>query len=88
MCVDSYNNPVPGVEYLISYSPAGEIPEAEKTRVELGSADGRCRKTGAVYGRVYLHIWVGSRDFQAPDKTYEIDLPSYGVLNLGALAVK
>ncbi len=88
MCVDSYTSPVPGVEYLISYSPAGSIPEAEKSRVELGGADGRCRKTGAVYGRVYLHIWVASRDFQAPDKTYELDLPSYGVLNLGALAVK
>jgi hypothetical protein len=88
MCVDTYTNPVPGVEFLISYSPAGAIPEAEKSHVELGGSDGRCKKIGAVYGRVYLHVWVASRDFQAPDKTYEIDLPSYGVLNLGALAVK
>jgi hypothetical protein len=87
-CVDSYNNPVAGVEFLISYSPAGEIPEAEKTRVELGGSGGHCQKTGAVYGRVYLHIWVTSKDFQAPDRTYEIDLPSYGVLNLGAITVK
>ncbi|CAG0990939.1 hypothetical protein PLCT2_02467 [Planctomycetaceae bacterium] len=88
VCIDSYMNPVPGVEFLVSYSPAGQIPESEKSRVELGASDGRCILKGATYGRVYLHVWVASSDFQAPDRTYEIDLPSYGVLNLGAVTVK
>lgn len=88
VCIDSYTNPVPGVEFLVSYSPAGQIPESERTRVELGGPDGRCILKGATYGRVYLHVWVTSSDFQAPDRTYEIDLPSYGVLNLGAVTVK
>lgn len=88
MCIDTYTNPVPGVEFLVSYSPAGQIPESERTRVELGGPDGRCILKGATYGRVYLHVWVTSSDFQAPDRTYEIDLPSYGVMNLGAVTVK
>jgi len=88
VCIDSYMNPVPGVEFLVSYSPAGQIPESEKLRVELGASDGRCLLKGATYGRVYLHVWVTSSDFQAPDRTYEITLPSYGVLNLGAVTVK
>lgn len=88
VCVDVYMNPVPGVEFLVSYSPAGQIPDSDRPRVELGGPDGRCVLKGATYGRVYLHIWVASTDFQAPDRTFEIDLPAYGVLNLGSVTVK
>ena len=88
MAVDSAVTPVPGVEYLISFHPAGEIPETEQAKVQLGGADGRCKQIGLVYGSVYLHVWSTSRDFQNPDRSFQIELPSYGTLNLGSLTVR
>lgn len=88
MCIDGAFAPVPGVEFLVTFSPAGEIGESERPRIQLGGADGRCRLTGAPYGQVYLHLWISSRDLQKPDKSYVIDLPAYGVLNLGSVTVR
>lgn len=88
MCIDGAFAPVSGVEFLVTFSPAGEISESERPRIQLGGADGRCRLTSAPYGQVYLHLWISSRDLQKPDKSYVIDLPAYGVLNLGSVTVR
>ncbi|MCC6574382.1 MAG: hypothetical protein IT462_11385 [Planctomycetes bacterium] len=87
VCVDTQGVAIAGVEYLISFNPAGDLKENEKANVKLSGPDGRCAVPGAPYGAVYLHIWTASTDWQRPDKVFRIDMPAYGEKDLGAVVL-
>jgi hypothetical protein len=86
--VDSGGFPVPGVEFIVSRNPRGELTDAERQSVSLGAADGFCRLEGAPEGEAYLHIWSQSQDWREPDKVFLVRLPAGGTLNLGNIELR
>ncbi|MCA8916829.1 MAG: hypothetical protein KDB90_15660 [Planctomycetes bacterium] len=86
--VNSVGSPVPNAEYLITFHAAGSVPESEKGNVEKGGYDGVCETAIAPSGPVYLMIWTDSTDWNNPDKVFELDLPAYGIKDLGAVVVQ
>ena len=86
--VNSVGAPIPNAEYLITFHPAGEVPESEKSKVEKGGYDGQCETEIAPSGPVYVMIWSTSQDWNNPDKVFQIDLPPYGTTDLGAVVVQ
>lgn len=86
--VTSSGAPVPNVEYLITFHPAGEVPETDKSKVEKGAYDGKCETEIAPAGPVYVMIWSTSQDWNNPDKVFQLDLPPYGTTDLGAVVVQ
>lgn len=88
LAVTTSGSPVPNVEYLITFHPAGEVPESERSNVEKGGYDGQCEIDIAPSGPVYVMIWSQSQDWDNPDQVFQIDLPPYGVSDLGAVVVQ
>lgn len=80
--------PVANPEYLITFHAAGSVPETEKANVQKGGHDGRCETVLAPSGPVYVMIWTTSTDWNNPDKVFQVDLPAYGIKDLGAVAVQ
>ena len=87
-CVNTQGAPTPNPEYLITFHPAGAVPESEKSNVEKGGHDGVCQTVNAPSGPVYLMIWTNSTDWNNPDKVFQINLPAYGIKDLGAVVVQ
>lgn len=87
-CVTSAGTPIPNAEYLISFHPAGAVPETDKVKVSKGDYDGVCETELAPAGPVYVHIWTTSSDWNNPDKVFQIDLPAYGIKDLGAVVIE
>ena len=87
-CVTSAGTPIPNAEYLISFHPAGAVPETDKVKVRKGTYDGVCETEIAPAGPVYVHIWTTSTDWNNPDKVFQIDLPAYGIKDLGAVVIE
>jgi hypothetical protein len=86
--VDGNGQPIPNVEYLVTFHAAGSVPESDKSAVEKAGYDGRCEKPIAPSGQVYLMIWTTSTDWNNPDKVLKLDLPAYGTKDLGAIVVQ
>jgi hypothetical protein len=86
-CVDARGYAIPFAEYLVSFHPAGSVPETERAAVGRASADGSVRADGVPYGEVYLHVWSRSRDWHAPDKVYRLTLPPYNSKDLGPIVI-
>ncbi len=86
-CLNGAGAPVPGVEFLFTTFAAGSVPETEKSRVQRGGVDGKCVSSTAPAGAVYLMIWSSSKDWNAPDKVFKLDLPAYAVKDLGGLVI-
>ena len=87
-CVDRSGLPLSGVEYLLSRHPKGAIPEEQKGEVRKATPDGRIRFDNAPSGQAYLHLWVGSSDFQRPDRSFVVELPAFGSKDLGNVIVR
>lgn len=85
--VNKTGQPIPNAEYLVSFNPAGELPDNEQGNVRKGGYDGVCEATDAPSGPVYVHIWTESTDWQNPDHVFQLDLPAYGTEDLGAIIV-
>lgn len=86
--VTSGGLPVPNVEYLVTFHPAGEVPIAEQGSTRKGDYDGTCEFELAPAGPVYVMIWSQSQDWNNPDKVFQLDLPPYGTTDLGAVIVQ
>lgn len=86
--VNSVGAPIPNVEYLITFHPAGAVPESEKSKVEKGAYDGTCETGLAPSGPVYVMIWSHSENWNEPDKVFQVNLPAYGTTDLGAVVVQ
>lgn len=86
-CVTSNGAPVPNAEFLVTFHPAGSVPESEKSRVLKGGSDGLCVVTNAPYGPAYLMIWSASTDWANPDRVHRIELPAFGTHDLGNIVV-
>jgi hypothetical protein len=86
--VNSVGAPIPNVEYLITFHAAGEVPISEQSKVKKGTYDGICETELAPAGPVYVMIWSTSDDWNNPDKVFQVDLPPYGVTDLGAVVVQ
>jgi len=85
--VNSAGQPVPGVEFLFTTYAAGSVPETERSKLMRGGVDGKCSAAGAPSGPIYLMIWSVSKDWNNPDKVFQLDLPAYGAKDFGALVV-
>jgi hypothetical protein len=66
-CVDENNVPVAYPEFLVSFHPAGSVPEGDKEQTRVGTGNGRCVFPNAPWGPAYLMIWTTSKDWQNPD---------------------
>lgn len=86
-CVTSSGVPVPNAEYLVTFHPAGSVPEAEKSRLLKAGSDGACRMPNAPYGAVYLMVWSSSTDWNNPDRVHRLELPAFGTHDLGNIVV-
>lgn len=86
-CVDSSGNPIPYPEFLISFHPAGKVPESDKKSVQVGTNAGTGVVKNVPWGPAYLMIWTSSKDWNNPDLVLKIDLPASKALNLGNVVV-
>jgi len=86
-CVGTSGAAFPFAEYLISFHPAGSLPESEKELVRRTGTDGVAHIRNAPYGEVYLHIWTNSGEWHSPDKVFKLTLPAFGTKDLGAVVV-
>lgn len=86
-CVDGNGAPVQNAEYLITFNPAGQVPEAERANVGKAGYNGICETDLAPSGPVYIMIWATSTDWANPDKVFEVNLPAYAERDLGAVVV-
>jgi len=86
-CVDGNGAPIQNAEFLITFHPAGQVPESEKANVEKAGYNGMCDTDMAPSGPVYIMIWAEGSDWANPDKVFEVTLPAYQEKDLGAVVV-
>lgn len=84
-CVDGAGVPVAGAEYLLTTHPSGKVPVGLKSKVKRVGSDGRAEVRGVSEGPIYLHVWTTSKDWDNPDRVFRLDLPAFGVKDLGAI---
>ncbi|MBK8207295.1 MAG: carboxypeptidase regulatory-like domain-containing protein [Planctomycetes bacterium] len=86
-CVNGAGVPVPNAEFLVTFHAAGAVPDSEKANVRKGGSDGMCKLPSAPYGAVYVMIWTTSDDWNNPDRVFQLDLPAFGIKDLGNVVV-
>jgi hypothetical protein len=86
-CVDDTGTSFPFAEYLVTFFPAGQVPEEQKSRVQRADVNGNVEIKQAPYGEVYVHVWSNSTSWHSPDRVYRITLPAFGSKDLGKIVV-
>lgn len=86
-CVDATGSPIQNAEFLVTFHPAGQVPESERENVMKAGYNGICETDMAPSGPVYIMIWAEGSDWANPDKVFQVDLPAYAEKNLGAVVV-
>ncbi|MCA8946778.1 MAG: hypothetical protein KDB29_11165, partial [Planctomycetes bacterium] len=80
--------PIQNAEFLVTFHPAGQVPESERENVMKAGYNGICETDMAPSGPVYIMIWAEGSDWANPDKVFQVDLPAYAEKNLGAVVTQ